>query len=334
MNILVVKLSSMGDIVLATPSIRALRMRWSGARIIVAINREFVPLLKAHPAIDGLVVREKTPKIRRLITLRQAAWFGLTNHFPRFDLAIDLQGTFHSAAWTYFSGARNMAGFGGSRPGWRFSVPLSHVRHAVDANAAIVERLGAPVKDRRPTLHLDSMDEEFVTDFLHRQMLPQRGFLIVHPFTAWRSKEWPIERYAAVIRQVMSRNPELRILFTGSEAEALRARRLAALVGRPGAVPVAGELTLGQSLALWSRARLYLGGDTGALHASAAFGVPVVALFGPTLPEVTGPLGDQHRVIQASRPAMHHAYRQPGAERHVLEITEPMVIEALDEMLL
>jgi ADP-heptose:LPS heptosyltransferase len=67
---------------------------------------------------------------------------------------------------------------------------------------------------------------------------------------------------------------------------------------------------------------------------SVAFGVPVVALFGPTLPEVTGPLGDEHRVIQASRPAMHRAYRQPGAERHTLEITEPMVIEALDAMLL
>jgi hypothetical protein len=57
-------------------------MHWPDARIVVAINREFVPLLKTHPVIDGLVVRESTPKIRRLITLRQAAWFGLTNRPP------------------------------------------------------------------------------------------------------------------------------------------------------------------------------------------------------------------------------------------------------------
>lgn len=131
----------------------------------------------------------------------------------------------------------------------------------------------------------------------------------------------------------MVRDSEISILITGSTEEATRARGLSELIGRPGALSLAGELTLGQSLALWSRARLYLGGDAGALHASAAFGVPAVALFGPALPEVSGPIGDKHRVIQARRPTTHDAYRQSGAERYMLDIMQSMVIEALDTML-
>ena len=69
MNILVVKLSALGDIVLATPCLAALRARWPSARITVAVNRDFVPLLAACPHVDGLVVREGTERVRRLKTL-------------------------------------------------------------------------------------------------------------------------------------------------------------------------------------------------------------------------------------------------------------------------
>jgi ADP-heptose:LPS heptosyltransferase len=305
-------------------------VHWPDARIVVAVNRQFAPLLEAEPSLDGLIIREMTRRVRRLITLRQAACSGIRNRYPRFDLAIDLQGNFHSAAWTYLSGARAMAGFGGRRRGWQFSVPISHARHAVDENASIVERLGVSVPDRRPRLHVSSSDEEFIADFLRKRRLRERSFIVVHPFTAWRSKEWPLERYAAVLRPTLARHSDLRVLITGSSAEAARARGLAELIGHAGVMSVAGMLTLGQSLALWSRARLCLGGDTGALHASAAFGVRVLALFGPTLPEVSGPIGEGHRVVQASRPATQNAYRQPGAERHMMDITVTMVHDALD----
>jgi heptosyltransferase-1/heptosyltransferase-2 len=333
LNILVVKLSSMGDIVLATPSIRALRSRWPDARISVAINEEFAPLLQADPAVDDLVIRDKTLRTRRLITLRQALRHRLARWGPPFDLAIDLQGNFHSAAWTYLSGARDKAGFGGGRPGWRFSVPLVQERHVVDEIAAVVERLGAPVADRQPVIHAAPSDRQFIGNWLARHGLPERGFLIVHPFAAWRSKEWPVERFAAVLKQIVTRRPGLNVLVTGAAAEAERADRLVALAGQERIASAAGKLTLGQSLALWSRARLCFAGDTGALHASAALGVPVLALFGPTLPEISGPLGAAHRVLQASRPLRQAAYREPGAERHMLAITEPMATETLEQML-
>jgi heptosyltransferase-1/heptosyltransferase-2 len=333
LNILVVKLSSLGDIVLAMPSLRALRAHWPEAHISVAVNRAFAPLLSADPAVDHLVIRAPTPKIRRLTTLRQALGFRLGRRGQPFDLAIDLQGNAHSAIWTYSSGARRMVGFGDRRPGWQFNVPLRKDRHAVDENAGIVERLGVAVADRRPVIRTAPADQQRVGEWLSRHHLPERDFVILHPFAAWRSKEWPVKHYAAVARHLAARAPDLSVLVTGAGGEAERARHLVSLAGSRNILSAAGEFPLGESLSLWSRARLCIAGDTGALHASAALGVPVLALFGPTLPEVSGPIGAEHLVVQASRPADQDAYRRAGAERHMHAITEAAVVEAVERML-
>lgn len=333
MNVLVVKLSSLGDIVLALPCLDALRACWPGGRIVVAVNEEFAPLLAGRPAVDGLLVRRSTARVRRLKTLAQAAWVGLSRAGPRFDLAIDLQGNFHSAAWTSLSGARRKAGLGAGGRGWEFHVAPDLRRHAVDLTASVLERLGVPVVDRVPRLAPTAADDRVAEAFLRGRGLPQRGFVVVHPFTAWASKDWPTDRYAAVVRRILAADAATTVVITGSAAEAPRARGLASAVGDRRVVSVAGDLSLGGCLGLWSRARLFLGGDTGPMHASAALGVPVVALFGPTLPEVTGPVGAMHRVIQASRPGSHDAYRSPGAAAHMLAIDVDRVAEAVRGLL-
>lgn len=334
MNILVVKLSSLGDIVLALPCLAALRTRWPDARIVVAVNEEFVPLLEACPSIDGLIVRSGTSRVRRLKTLVQAAWAGLSHQGPRFDLAIDLQGNFHSAAWTSLAAARRRAGLGDGRPGWEFCLPPDRRMHAVDQSAAVLERLGVPVVDRMPRLSPTEAGTRAAADLLRVRGLPDRDFIVVHPGTAWASKEWPIDRYAEAVRRILSsERTNATVIVTGSAAEASRARSLVRAVGDGRVASVAGELPLGGCLGLWSRASVFLGGDTGPMHVSAAVGVPVVALFGPTLPEVTGPVGPMHRVIQVSRPASHDAYRTPAGAAHMLAIPVEPVADAVRELL-
>jgi ADP-heptose:LPS heptosyltransferase len=333
MRILVVKLSSLGDIVLATPSFRALRARWPEAEITVAVNREFVPLIAACPDVDAVLVRERSTPTRRFKTLLQASWAGWMRA-GRFDLAIDLQGNFHSAAWTSLVRAHRRAGLGQGRRGWEFCIPPSHDRHAVDLCGAVVERLAASLLDRRPRLTIPAAYERLVADVLRARGLPAAGFVVVHPCTSWQSKEWPLDRHAALLERLLvdPRTPQS-ILITGSAAEARRATALERLVGSPRVRSVAGCLPLEGCLALWSRAAIFIGGDTGPMHASAALGVPVVALFGPTLPEVSGPIGSGHRVIQASRPATHLAYRAKAGQEHMLAIGVDQVFRTVTEML-
>jgi ADP-heptose:LPS heptosyltransferase len=333
MKILVVKLSSLGDIVLATPSLRAIRARWPGARITVAVNREFVPVIAACPDVDDVLVRERTERVRMLKTLGQAFWAGWFRA-GRFDLAIDLQGNFHSGAWTSLVRARRRAGLGGPHRGWEFCLPGDDRCHAVDRCGEVAARLSAPLQDRLPRLTIPPHEDRLVDDFLGRRGLPRRGFLVVHPCTAWRTKEWPIERYAELVRRLLhgSGGPPA-VLITGTAHEEARAAELERLVGSPAVRSVAGCLPLGGCLALWARAAAFVGGDTGPMHASAAAGVPVVAVFGPTLPEVSGPVGPDHRVIQASRPTSHAAYRAPSGHEHMLAIEVEPVLDAVQDVL-
>ena len=90
-----------------------------------------------------------------------------------------------------------------------------------------------------------------------------------------------------------------------------------------------GGLPLEESLALFARARLMVTGDTGPMHCAAALGVPVVALFGPTWPEHTGPWGPGHRVVQASRPPTHHAFRTDVEGRYIRAIDVTLVHRAV-----
>jgi ADP-heptose:LPS heptosyltransferase len=332
MNILVVKLSSIGDIVFATPCLHALRKHWPAARITVAVNRSFTALLGENPDVDTLWTRRATRPTKRVRSFAEAAWSGLVHRYPRLDLAIDLQGTFHSTAWASCSGARRVAGLGSGRRYWEFAIPIDHKFHAVDQCAMVLERLGVPVIDRKPRLHPSAADDVGVVARLRALGLPDRGYVVVHPFTAWRSKEWPAERYVAVLRRLAER-PGFCAVVSGSESEAPRAKAICDAVGSGRVTSVAGMFSLGESLALWSRASLFVGGDTGALHASAAMGVRCVALYGPTSVTTTGPIGEQHRILQALVPESHHAYREPGGGRFMAAISEAQVLDAVTELI-
>lgn len=321
MNILVVKFSSLGDIVMAEPCLDALRRRWPAARLIVAVNREFVPLLECCPQVDGVLVRDPPGRpFRRTKTLVEAAGAAIRAG-GRFDLAIDLQGKFHSAAWTSLMRARRRAGLGRPRLGWQACLQAGAATHAVDRCAAVLERLDVPVIRRVPRLVVRAVHDRAAAAFLGARGLPARGYLVVHPGTSFASKQWPVDRYAEVLRRIVGAAARsVTVLVTGSVDEVEKARALCASVGGPQVVSVAGALPLGPFIALCSRAALFLGGDTGPMHVCAATGVPVVALFGPTLPEVTGPRGAGHRVVQVSRPAVADASSEPNAHAHMLAI--------------
>jgi ADP-heptose:LPS heptosyltransferase len=92
---------------------------------------------------------------------------------------------------------------------------------------------------------------------------------------------------------------------------------------------LAGCVSLGEALCLFRRARLMISCDSGPLHAAAALGTPVVALFGPTLPEHTGPWGPGHRVVQASRPTHHHAYRRDHGRQYMGALGVQAVADAV-----
>lgn len=322
-RILVVKLSSLGDVVHVTPCLRALRRACPEARITMAVDRRFAALVRESPYLAEIIEADADGG-------GVAAWLEpwrrlAGNRRPLFDLAVDFQGTRRSALWVYASGARVRVGRlrGPESPGWRprfqHLVRPDPARHAVEVNADVAEAVGVAVEDLSPELRVSSEADRRCTARLAALGLPARGFILVNPFTRWTSKNWPVERYRELVDRLARDQDAPVVVHAGPGEEAGLETFRAPGEARP-RVGVVGGLPLEEALALFRRARLMVTGDTGPMHCAAALGVPVVALFGPTWPEHSGPWGPGHCVVQRSRPPTHHAFRTDSEGRHIRAI--------------
>ena len=332
-RILVVKLSSFGDVVLATAALRALRRAFPASDLRVAVERRWAPALAACPFIDGVVEASSDDRLTPTLAVEIARTLAAERRARGpFDLALDLQGLRRSAAWIYLSRARVKAGRGSPRPGWRASFPIDRSRHAVQALADVCENLGVRARDLDPSLATSRADEARLDAILDEARIARRGFVLLNLFSGWRSKAWSVANAAALASHIASSTGDA-VVVTGGPDEAALADDVVRGAKPGSAVSLAGRLTLGEAICLCGRARLMVSCDSGPMHAAAALGTPVVALFGPTLPEHSGPWGAGHRVVQALRPPDHHAYRREGAERYMDALGVDAVAAVVDEEL-
>jgi ADP-heptose:LPS heptosyltransferase len=330
-RILVVKLSSLGDIVHATPCLRSLRRACPTAEIVLAVEGRFAALVRESPWIDRLIETEASSGL--LSSLIEARRRLASIGSPRFDLAIDLQGLRRSAAWIYASRARVQTGRGGIRPGWQRVHRPDLSRHAVDVCASVLENAGIAVIDRRPEITVSVAADRELDVLLARRSVAPQGFVLLNPFSRWQAKAWPLDRYAELLgwmRSQCSVSP----LIVGGPGEEEQAARLMDLLEAGTAVSLVGQLSLPQALCLYRRARLMVTGDSGPMHAAAALGTKVIALFGPTLPERTGPLGDDHIVLQTKRPPAYDAYRTDRSGEYIRALDVATVRAAVDRVLI
>lgn len=332
-RILVVKLSSFGDIVLATGALEAIKRAHPRADLRVAVEDRWSALLSAHPAVDGLI--EAPIEVRltpRRIARIHAALAAERRRGGDFDLAIDLQGTRRSAAWVYLARARVMAGRGAPRPAWRFALPHDRTRHAVDNHAEVCARLGIDTSGCSPSLAVAAEDDARLEAILAAAGLPARGAIVLNPLSRWPSKSWDPAKAAELAARIAGATG-MAVIVTGGPDEAPAAADIVRRAGAGRVSSLAGRLTLGEALALYRRARLVVSCDSGPMHAAAALGTRVVALFGPTLPAHTGPWGPGHALVQARRPRDHHAYRRTDGAAYMADIGVDAVAQAVSGIL-
>jgi ADP-heptose:LPS heptosyltransferase len=326
-RLLVVKLSSLGDVVHVTPCLKAIRRHFPHAEVVMAVEARFADVVRHNPHVDRLM--EAAPGTNRAIPLLfRFAELRLRFLGSRIDVAVDFQGNRKSAVWVYASGAKVKAGRGQIRPGWDIAVQPDLDKHAIHVLVEIAAALGIAVDDPNPEIFLSPADDETLAGILEGSGAPAKGFVVINPFTAWASKCWPLDRYARLMEQI-HRELHVPMVVTGGPGEEVRAGELMGKLAPGTASNLVGRLTLGQALCLYRRARLMLSGDSGPMHAAAALGTRVVALFGPTLPQRTGPWGDGHIVLQKSRPESHHAYVTDSYGAHIRAIDAESVWTAV-----
>lgn len=299
-RILIIKPSSLGDIVHALPTLAALRRRFPLAHMTWLVKRQWAGLLERVEGLDAVWSVEPT-------------LHGWLSQVPRlrgadFDLAVDLQGLFRSGVMAWLAGCPTRVGFANGREGspffytQRVSAPSPDM-HAVDRYLLVAEALGASVQGE-PAFHFRTLDEdrEGVARLLSRHGLPpshtpytKGAWIAVNVAARWPTKRWPAAYFAAAIDQ-LQREGMGPVALIGGPDERSAAQAVKALT-KTELVDLTGETHPGLLPALLKSAALLLTNDSGPMHVAAAVGTPVVALFGPTSPMRTGPYGKQHRVL-------------------------------------
>jgi lipopolysaccharide heptosyltransferase I len=330
-NILLVRLSAIGDVIHTMPVACALMDRFPDARLTWVVEQRAAALLRGHRAIAELIALPhgflKSPlgvwRLRR--HLRQ----------QRFDLAIDAQGLTKSALVAWLSGARRRIGFGNPW-GRELSTWLNRERvdttrpHAVERNLELLRPLGIDA----PRVHFDVPalpGDEATARALVDQSPWQAGFALMTAGAGWPSKLWPLERFAAVARHLMKQWRLATMIVCGNAAERQRAEQIEYISA--GAAHVAPAMSLAELAAVMRRARLVVGCDTGPLHLAAAVGTACVGLYGPWPAEGHGPYGPQHIAVQKAFLDGSTRQRRRASAQFMEAIGVEMVVEACDTIL-
>jgi lipopolysaccharide heptosyltransferase I len=313
-QILVVRLSSIGDIVHALPAVAALGQRWPEAEISWAIEDRYAELLLDNPFVKRVIGLDTLGWRKGRSFTR--AWQELARavnelRLRRPEIAIDFQGLMKSAAIARLSRAPRRIGF--AEPWVRESlaglfyteaVRAGGRQHVVDENLALVESLGVPPVPRRcwqfPLPHSTAVETQVDTRLA---ALGVREFIVINPGGGWMNKRWAPEQYSILIRE-FGRRHRYHVLVTGSAAEEAMIGSIlkTAQSSRSFHFPS----TLMEFIVLARRARLLVGGDTGPLHLAAGVGTPIVAIYGPTNPERNGPFAPEDITLWNENAASDH----------------------------
>lgn len=347
-RLLIVRLGSLGDIIHTLPAVCFLRRIYPAAVFGWAVEQRWTSLLSSESAIAAPRSPEK-PLVDvvhvvdtlawRSALLSDETWRGVRDSLEqlrsrRYDVAIDFQGAWKSAILAQLSRAPRRLGFAQPRekPATLFythQVP-ARGRHVVERNLSLAEGLsGARPRfvEKQPPfpLPLDPAAERAADEQLRAHGF--HSFVLINPGAGWGAKCWPADRYAEVAR-ALARHGLRAIVNHGPGEEQLAGDVARASEG----VAIALSPPLPQLVALCRRARLCIGGDTGPVHLASAFGVPVVALFGPTDPARTGPCGSPSIVLRSdiSRTTSSH-HKEP--EAGLLQISAAEVIAAARHLL-
>jgi lipopolysaccharide heptosyltransferase II len=304
LNILVIKPSSLGDVVQALPVLKSLHEKYPGARIDWLVNDALADILLDNPRLRAVLRWDRaswrTPT-QFFRAVRNAASIVRRLRAARYDLVIDLQGLFRSAVLAALSGGKVTVGFADGREmsPWFYDEKIEAPRdqmHSVDRY--VLAAAGETSDPKEFPINFSASDTERAKTVLHRLGYDHEKLLVILvPAARWPTKRWPSNSFASLAHRFVE-DYGVQVGIIGSRGDALLAQHIASLADCE-TIDFSGHTTLKQLAYLLSKAAVVVGNDSGPIHVAAAVGAPVVALYGPTSSLRTGPYGTQHTVLTA-----------------------------------
>ena len=288
--ILIVRLSAIGDIVMASPLVHALRRRYPGAHIAWLVQPESAALLRDHPELDEVIV---WPRAQWRDLWRRRQWAALWREMKafrqrlrrqHFALALDLQGLLKSGLPTWISGAARRVGLG-SREGsqWLMTEVLPRGGEAAMIGSEyryLAEHLRLPVDDFRMQIGIGAEAAAAAAALRREALPPNRPYAVICPFTTRPQKHWFVDHWQVLIPRLRD-ELGMQVVMLGGPGDVAAAREIATAADT---VDLVGKTELQTAAALIRDCALLVGVDTGLTHMGIAFDRPTLCLFGSTRP--------------------------------------------------
>lgn len=344
-NILIIRLSSLGDVLMSVPAVKAIRRRFPEAHISWLVEGSVSGLLAHQDFIDEVIFFPRGTLMRHLKGGHLPTTAYVLNDFlkklreRKYDLIVDLHGIAKSVALMLIARGGKRIGFGKM-----FAKDLSHFFynervngtekriHKVERNMLVARFLG--YNDIIPEAQLSVSDKakEYIDDFFHSRGITSPVFA-VNPFASKDSsfKRWPLERYADLIYRIREHLEGNAIIIWGP-GEREEAQRLVALAGNN--AQLACQTDIVQLFALLARVDAYVGGDTGTTHLASAAGIPVISIFGPTDVIINRPYSDKSVVVREQMDCSPCKNKGCKTRQCLMSISTDEVFEALRKIYL
>jgi heptosyltransferase-1 len=306
-NILIIKPSAIGDVVMSLPALSALRKAFPDAKITWLIRSEYAPLLRNHPDLNEIILFD-----RRLL----AKWWYSPQSFKalialirqlrseRFEAIIDLQCLLRTALFGRLSGAEHRFGQSGAREfAWLFyNHKIKHdlgCVHVVDFYLKIVESVTGRRACAEFVVPHDEYAQESVRRLLSDSRVSDNNYIVLIPGASNPKKRWPTASFASLADRIHSQS-DAAIIMAGSAGDRKFSTAIQAATKAP-LIDFAGRTSLSELVALLRSARLIVSNDTGPGQIAGALGVPLVIIFGPTNPARLCPYRRAETVVTADQ---------------------------------
>jgi len=332
-RVLVVKLRSIGDTVLATPSLVALKRFLPDAEIDILLEDWVAPLLEGFEGVNVIPVgKSNASRVRTALALRRR----------RYDVAFNLHGGTTSSFFVGASGAKHKVGVADHR----YPVLYSHLlsssadfwgrekTHSAEQQLAVLGSVGVPVQDRpRGYLPIDDQASAAVSAKLSGSGVEPGRFVLVHGATSFETKRWAPEKFASTIDQLASQG--LSAVAVAGPGETSSLDELKALSEAP--LTTFSGLALPEITALASQARIFVGIDSGMAHIAAAVNTPSVVIFGYSNRDHWRPWTDAPNEIVyeefACQPCAGYRCEVYGEPRCIQSVRVEAVMKAINRLL-
>ncbi|MFH0787217.1 MAG: putative lipopolysaccharide heptosyltransferase III [Pseudomonadota bacterium] len=344
MNILIIKLRHLGDVLITTPCLTALKEAYPQARITMVVNQGTEDMVRDNPCLSEVVALERAPKKKLWDEWRYQKQF--ISHLRRkcFDLSIDFSGGDRGAILSWLAGAGQRIGYHPrKRNQWWWKKAFTRTvktsgadQHVVDHHLEAVRLLGINPPKCPLRFYWKPADEDSLN-----QILLQKGFdhrvpyVVVHPTSRWMFKTWRLEGYAQVIDHIQQNLGWTVLVTSGPDIKELDAVREISRQCQTNPVDLSGQLNLKQLGCLIAGGKFFFGVDSAPMHIAAAVETPVLALFGPSGDHMWGPWGEGHLVIKKDwdcRPCGEDGCQGSKVSRCLMEITTDEVISGIETL--